>query len=303
MVERDRASFAADAMVILDGPQHDSGRSTIVFGNRGTTQATLTVFGPRAPLHSGHFGNYVPNPALRLASLLASMKDDQGRVLVEGFYDDLQPLSPEEQAMLDAVPNEDARLLRTFGVAEPEQPGLSLQEAYQRPTLNIRGLQSSFIGNQARTIIPDRAVAEIDIRLVEETVGARMVDRVIAHVRKQGYHVVTADPDDETRAKHARIAKVVMPRGEATAAFRTSPLLPQSKLVIDAVTRTWGTPPVMLRTLGGTVPISQFVEALGTPAILVPIVNFDNNQHEENENLRLGHLFRGVVTYAALLRM
>ena len=80
----DPAAFRADALVILDGPLHESGRPTIVFGNRGIAQATLTVFGPRAPLHSGHYGNYVPNPALRLAALLASMKDDDGRVLVPG---------------------------------------------------------------------------------------------------------------------------------------------------------------------------------------------------------------------------
>ena len=112
MIERDRAPFAADAMVILDGPQHDSGRSTIVFGNRGITQATLTVFGPRAPLHSGHYGNYAPNPAMRLARLLASMKDDNGRVLVKGYYDGVS-LSSAERASLAAVGDDEAALAQT----------------------------------------------------------------------------------------------------------------------------------------------------------------------------------------------
>ena len=214
-IARYRDKLQADLMLVFDGPTHFNGAPTLVFGARGIQTLQITVFGPRSGVHSGNYGNWMPNPALRLAHLLASMKDDAGHVLVEGFYDDLQPLSPEEQAMVDAVPDEEARLLRVFGVAEPEKAGVTLQQAFQRPTLNIRGLQSAFIGGQARTIIPDRAVAEIDIRLVKETVGARMAERVVAHVRKQGYHVVTSDPDEATRAAHSRIAKVVMPRERA----------------------------------------------------------------------------------------
>lgn len=205
--------------------------------------------------------------------------------------------------MLAAIPSEDDRLLKTFGVARPERDDVSLQQAFRKPTLNIRGMQSAFIGADARTIIPDRAVAELDVRLVKETVGARMLERLRAHVQKQGYHLVNEDPDDATRAKYTHIAKLESPRQAATAAFRTSHLIPESRRVIEALERAWSEPPVRIRTAGGTVPISQFIEALGFPAILVPVVNFDNNQHEENENLRLGHVFRGVVTYAAVLRM
>ncbi len=142
MIERDRAAFAADAMVILDGPQHDSGRSTLVFGNRGITQATLTVFGPRAPLHSGHFGNYAPNPAMRLARLLASMKDDNGRVLVKGYYDGVA-LSSAERASLTAVGDDEAALRKRIGIARAEKVGENYQEALQYPSLNVRGMGCS----------------------------------------------------------------------------------------------------------------------------------------------------------------
>ncbi len=138
MIERDSAAFAADALVILDGPQHDSGRSTIVFGNRGITQATLTVFGPRAPLHSGHFGNYAPNPVMRLARLLASMKDDNGRVLVKGYYDGIS-LSSAERASLAAVGDDEAALRKRIGIARAEKVGENYQEALQYPSLNVRG--------------------------------------------------------------------------------------------------------------------------------------------------------------------
>jgi acetylornithine deacetylase/succinyl-diaminopimelate desuccinylase-like protein len=301
-ISRYRDKLNADLMLILDGPVHPSGRPTVSFGARGILSLELTVFGPKFGLHSGHYGNWVPNPAFELVRLLASMKDDQGRVLVQGFYDGLEPLTPEERAMLAAVPDDEAALKRLFGIAATEQPGLSLQDAVQRPSLNIRGLTSAFTGANARTIIPDRAVAAIDIRLVKETPAAPMLERLKAHLAKQGFFVVDADPDDAVRAAHPRIVKLEAEAG-GTNAYRTSPLAPSSRTVVGALTRTFGVAPVQIRTMGGTVPIAPFIDAMGFPAIGVPIVNFDNNQHGENENLRLGTFFTGITTLAALLTM
>jgi acetylornithine deacetylase/succinyl-diaminopimelate desuccinylase-like protein len=193
-------------------------------------------------------------------------------------------------------------MLSTFGVAGPELAFPKLQDALQMPTLNVRGLASSFVGAGARTIVPDRAIAAIDIRLVKETSGADLVAKIRAHIGKQGYHLVDADPDDATRAKYSRIARLSL-NGPILSAFRTSTSDPQARALVAAVTHTFGQPPVQLRTLGGTVPIAPFIEALGFPAMLVPTVNFDNNQHEENENLRLGTFFDSIVTIAAVLRM
>jgi acetylornithine deacetylase/succinyl-diaminopimelate desuccinylase-like protein len=300
-IGRYREKLRADLMVILDGPIHSSGRPTIAYGARGIVTLDLTVFGPKAGVHSGNYGNWIPNPAQRLASLLASMKDDSGRVLVKGFYDSLTPLANEEQALLDAVPDDASRMLRTFGVAAPEAAFGSLQAGLQAPTLNIRGLSSAHVGAGARTIIPDRATAAMDIRLVKETPAADLIDKLRAHVRAQGYHVISGEPDDQTRARHSRIASIV-PSETGMDAFRTSPLDPQARRVATALEQAFGAPPVQLRTLGGSVPIAPFIEALGFPAILVPVVNFDNNQHEENENLRLGHFFQGIEIIAAILR-
>jgi len=271
-------------------------------GARGIVRADVTVFGPKVGVHSGNYGNWIPNPAQRLASLLASMKSDDGRVLVAGFYDGIAPLSKEERALLDAVPDESAEMLKAFGVAAPETAFPRLQDAVQFPTLNVRGLVSAHVGAGARTIIPDSATASIDIRLVAETRAADLIEKLRAHVRRQGYHIVDGQPDDATRAKHRKIARVASPDA-GTAAFRTSPLDPKARAIVAAIERTLGERPVQLRTLGGTVPIAPFIEALGFPAVIVPMVNFDNNQHEENENLRLGNLFDGIVTVAAILRM
>lgn len=301
-IARYRDRLAADVMLILDGPVHPSGRPTLVYGARGNLAIQLTVYGPKFPLHSGHYGNWVPNPAMRLAQLLATFKDDRGRVLVEGFYDGIDPPSAEERALLDAVPDDPAALRALFGIAEPGDPARSLQDALQLPSFNVRGLSSAFVGAEARTIIPDRAVAEIDVRLVKETPASAMFEKIAAHVRRLGWHVVSEEPDDETRAQYPRIVKLVK-RGEGTSAYRTSPLLPVSKKLAASLERTFGQPPVQIRTSGGTVPIAPFIDALGFPAISVPTVNFDNNQHGENENLRIGHFFRGIVTLAAVLRM
>ena len=112
--------------MILDGPVHESGRSTVVFGNRGMVQATLTVFGPRAPLHSGHYGNYAPNPALRLASLLASIKDENGRLSIPGFYDGVE-LTDADRITLADVGDDEAALRARIGIARAEPVGATIR--------------------------------------------------------------------------------------------------------------------------------------------------------------------------------
>ena len=277
-VQQYRDLLAADMMLIFDGPIHSSGRPTLLYGARGIITGTLTVFGPKSGVHSGNYGNWVPNPALELSRLLASMKDAEGRVTVEGYYDEVVPLTVEERALLAGVPDDSAALMRVLGIAAPERPGRSLQEGFQEPTLNVRGLAAAHIGAGARTIIPDRAVAELDLRLVKETSGARLMARIADHIRRQGFYLIDAEPTDAERAAHSRLARLDVD-GE-TPAFRTSPLLPESRALAAAMQAAFGVAPIQVRTAGGTVPISAFVDALDVPAVLVPIVNFDNNQHE-----------------------
>ena len=299
-ISKYREKLRADLMVIFDGPIHSSGRPTLVYGARGIVTFNLTVYGPRTGVHSGNYGNWIPNPAQRLASLLTSMKGEDGRVLVGGFYDGIAPLDAAERALLEAVPDDSARMLERFGVAAPETAFRSLQDAVQVPTLNVRGLESAHVGAGARTIIPDRATAAMDIRLVEETRALDLLDKVRAHVRARGYHLVDGEPDDEVRGSHSRIARLEL-RNSPTEAFRTRASDPQAQRAAQSLTQAFGAPPVQLRTLGGTVPIAPFIEALGFPAVIVPTVNFDNNQHEENENLRLGHFFQSIEIIAAVI--
>jgi len=202
---------------------------------------------------------------------------------------------------LDGVPDAPDQLKKLFGIASPENPEWSLQFALQAPSLNVRGLASGSV-SEPRTIIPDRAEAAIDVRLVKETPSLQMIEKVRAHLVAQGYYVVSSDPDDQLRARYARIVKLAVDPG-STNAFRTSALLPICQRIAEALGRAHGEPPVRIRTMGGTVPVAPFVEALGAPAVVFGTVNFDNNQHADNENLRLGHLYQGITSLAALLTM
>lgn len=300
-IARYRDRLKADLMLILDGPIHPSLRPTLVFGARGVLTAEVKVYGPKAGLHSGHYGNWVPNPGMRLAQLLASMKDEEGRVKIAGYYDGIV-LTPEDRRALASVPDDEDALRRLFAIGSVDKVGASLQEAVQYPSLNVRGLSSSYVGALARTIIPDSATAAIDMRLVKETKATDIEAKFLRHLESQGYFVVQdREATDEERLAHPKTARVDF-RGE-TNAYRTDPADPLAVKLTKALKDAYGVDPVRIRTSGGTVPIAPFIEALGFPAVSVPTVNFDNNQHGENENLRLGHFFRSVGIIGAALRL
>ncbi|NNF39606.1 MAG: M20/M25/M40 family metallo-hydrolase, partial [Gemmatimonadetes bacterium] len=298
-VERHSDALAADMLVIFDGPPHYSGRPSLKFGARGIATLTLTTYGPRVPQHSGHYGNYAPNPGQRLARLLASMKDDDGRVTIDGFYDGVE-LDDATRAVLEAVPDDEAEVRRALGIAASDQVGGSLQEAVQYPSLNVRGLSSGWIGDQARTIVPADATAEIDVRLVRETDGDRLLGLIRDHVESRGYRVVSGrDPTEAERAEHARLAR--LDGSVSYAAFRTDFDSPPGRWLEAGMRRLFGAAPVKIRTSGGSIPISPFVTTLGVPAVSVPTVNPDNNQHSPNENIRVGSFVEGIAIMVAVL--
>lgn len=294
---RDR--LAADFIVIFDGPPHTNGAPTLAFGARGIAEVTLTAYGPRVAQHSGQWGNYVPNPALRLAQVLASMKDAEGRVTIPGFYDGVV-IDEKTRRVLAAVPLDIAILHRGLGIARADAVAASPQEAIQYPSLNIRGLRSAWVGDEARTIIPADAVAELDVRLVYESDPDRLLSLARRHIEAQGFHVVSGrDPTDDERAAYPRLMR--FDANVSYRAFRTDIDSEAGRWLASALERMSGEPPVIIRTMGGSVPISPFVEALGVPAVQVGTVNPDNNQHSPNENLRVFDFLRGIRTMAAVL--
>jgi acetylornithine deacetylase/succinyl-diaminopimelate desuccinylase-like protein len=293
------ALLAADAVVLVDGPVHASGRPTIAFGNRGIVTATLTVYGPRAPLHSGHFGNWVPNPAERLARLLATMKDEDGRVTVAGYYARTH-LADADRKVLGEVPDDEGALKKRVGIAQPEKVGATYQEALQYPSLNVQGLASASVGEKSANIVPRDAVAEIDLRTTVESDPAFLLDLLKKHVEAQGWHLVEQDPTDEERARWPKLARFV-PHLPAEAA-RQPVDSPVGRWVSSAIAGAWpGASLVRIRMMGGTLPTHEIVGPLKAPFVLVPLVNPDNNQHAYDENLRMGNYLSGMRTLAALL--
>lgn len=302
IIEQHRELLAADLWLMCDGPVHQSGRKQVVFGVRGDTNVDLTVYGALRPLHSGHYGNWAPNPAMTLAKLLASMKDQSGRVSIAGWYDDVEPLGSTELKAIAEAPQYDGELRAQLGLATTEGVGKTLLDLISEPSLNINGVSSGDVGSLARNVIPTTATAVLDLRLVKGNDHLRQVGRLISHIRKQGFFVTERDPTNDERRRYPLIAKVVMRPGGYNA-NRTRMDLSISLSVIGAVESTSKLPVVKLPTSGGSLPLSIITERLQTVTISVPIVNYDNNQHAENENVRLQNLWDGIETIAALMTM
>ncbi len=290
-----------DALMMVDGPRHASGRTTMFFGARGIMAALVTVYGPNHDLHSGNYGNWAPNPALALAKLLASMKDANGRVTIPGFYDDVVALTAEEKAAVDAIPNVEPALMKAFGFSRSEAPAERLEMRHNLPTLNINGLEAGTVGGQGRTIIPASATARLDLRLVKAIEPQKQFDRLVAHVRSQGFFIVDRDPDESMRAQHAWIARVT--RSGGYPAGRTPMDAPIAAPIVRALADAAGGEIVRLPTIGGSAPFYVFTDVLRVPTFGLSIVNFDNNQHGPNENLRIQNLWDGIDAMAALLAM
>lgn len=297
-VKKYSEALQSDMLIIFDGPRHISNEPTLTFGARGISEVTLTVYGPRVPQHSGHYGNYAPNPAVRLAQLIASMKDSDGRVTIPGFYDGIH-LDEKTKAVLEQVPDDEAFIQKSIGIAAPDKVGTNYQEAIQYPSLNVRGMRSGWIGIRSRTIVPATATAEIDVRLVMESDPDWLLGLIKSHIQAQGYYVVDKEPTEEERMKYPRIA--FMRASTSYRAFRTDFDSEVGSWLDRALTRAFNKTPIKIRNSGGSIPISPFVTTLNIPAVTVPIVNRDNNQHSPNENIRVGNYVDGVKTYISIL--
>ena len=291
--------LAADMLLIFDGPPHASNRPTVSLGARGIATVTLTAWGPIVAQHSGHYGNFVPNPAMDLAHVLSSLKTRDGVVAIDGFYDGVE-IDDRARSVLESVPDDEEAILSQMGLIRADTVAETLQEAIQYPSLNIRGLSAAWTGRQSRTIIPSTAVAEIDIRLVKESNAERLIALLREHIEAQGVRVLDHVPSDEERRVYGRM--VTMTHHIAYGAFRTDPDAPPARMARAGMRELYGEEPILIRTMGGSIPIAPIIEALGVPAAIVPTVNMDNNQHSPNENLRLGNFLEGIVILMSVLQ-
>ena len=297
-VSKNSKLLESDMLIIFDGPMHNTNKSTLLFGARGAATITITTFGPITAQHSGHFGNYAPNPALRLSKLLASMIDEDGRVVIPNFYSGIS-LNAKTKKILQSVPDDEDEIRDRLQLGSVDKVGENYQEAMQYPSLNIRGMQSGWIDKQARTIVPAWARAEIDIRLVLESDPEHLISSIKRHIENQGYFVTDKEPTKQERMNNKKI--VSFTHKTLYQSFRTEFNSEPGIWLQNALKNAFGYDPIMIRLSGGSIPISPFVLELNIPAVIVPTVNHDNNQHSPNENLRLGNYRDGIKTMIAIL--
>lgn len=299
MLSKHRELLGADLWLFCDGPVHQSRQWQLSYGVRGSYGFDLTVFGPNRPLHSGHYGNWAPNPIMRLTELIHTMRDSQGDILIEGY--NKQVLSPTllELKAIEEAPSVDEMLIAELGIGRPETSE-RIERAIMRPAINLRGIRSGDVGAQARNSIQTSATASIGLRLVPAQTPDYLRERIEQHITKQGYFIVHEQPTPEQRTTHNRIA--LLDWSEAGyPAYRAPFDLPIAKSIAGIMNQLRDDKIIQLPTMGGSLPLYLIDEVIGAPILILPIANHDNNQHGKDENLRLQNLWDAIEIYAAIL--
>jgi acetylornithine deacetylase/succinyl-diaminopimelate desuccinylase-like protein len=296
---RHRELLAGDLWIFGDGPVHQSRRQQVSFGVRGVVGVEITAYGPARALHSGHYGNWAPNPLVTVSHLIAGMRDRDGRILVDGFYDDVQHPTRAELDAIAAAPAADSALRAELQLARTEADNARLMERIMLPALNVRGIQGGGVERLAANAVPTIARVSIDFRLVPQQQPARVRELVEAHARRHGFHIVRRDPTEAERRAYPAILKMTWEDGYP--ASRSDMSSPASRAVLLATELATGGRVIVVPTSGGSLPLYHFTEVLGAPLVTVPMVNHDNNQHAANENLRLQNLLDGMQVYAAIV--
>ncbi len=300
MLETHKDKLTADMWLFCDGPAHQSRRWQLVYGVRGTYGFNLTVYGADRPLHSGHYGNWAPNPIMLLTELISSMRAGDGEVLVDGFYDQVRSLTAEEKAAIAASPRMDKLLASDMGLGSPETND-RIELAIARPAFNLRGINAGNVGARARNVIPPSAEASIGLRLVADQTPDHLRSVIEQHVTAQGYHVIHDEPSADQRRQHNRLARIDWPSYGGYPAYRAPfdhPLALQISSILDKLSdRTL----IQTPTMGGSLPLYVVEDVLQVPILILPVANHDNNQHGANENLRLQNLWDAIEIYAAVL--
>ncbi len=273
-----KALLDADVCYAADGPRHESNRPTIYLGCRGVMGFELSVRTASRDVHSGNRGNVVPNPAWRLLEALSSMRDADGRVTIEGFYDDVRAISADDRRMIAALPYDGAKLADQLAVEELR--GLPPSEYHERvmyrPTLNISGLVSGYGGAGIVNIVPATATAKMDIRLVVDQQPDRIASLVRRHLDRHGFADIALDVHDSMKPS------------------RTSPSNNFIAPIVEAARAAAGEDPVVLPALGGSIPQYAFVDALGVPCIWSAYANWDEQNHAPDENMVLDLFIQSI---------
>jgi acetylornithine deacetylase/succinyl-diaminopimelate desuccinylase-like protein len=292
--------LTADLWVFCDGPMHQTRLPQVVFGVRGVTSVQITAYGPAVALHSGHYGNWAPDPGMALARLITSMRDADGTLLIDGIDELVRPLGRTASAAIEDAPPVDEKLKQDLALGWTEGQPTPLAERITRPAVNLLGFSVGQVGAKAKNAISPQATAVVGFRLVPDVTPEAVRAATERHIRAQGFYIVHEEPDEDLRRVHARVVWLEWETGYP--ALWTDMDMPVSKAVARIVDEAVDGPIVLTPSLGGSLPLYIFSEILDAPPIVVvPIANHDNNQHAPNENLRIKNLWLGIEIYAALM--
>jgi acetylornithine deacetylase/succinyl-diaminopimelate desuccinylase-like protein len=299
LLKTHKTTLAADAWLFFDGPVHVSGRPQLVLGVRGVMGADITFYGANRALHSGHYGNWAPNPAVAAAQFIASIRDNDGTIRIARFYDDVPAISASDKQLAAALSITDDSVRTSLGLARTEAKNAPLGERIMRPALNVRGIRAGNVGSGASNAVPTSASVSLDFRLVPNQQPARIMQLLEQHLTSLGY-TVTRDANASAKSTdRSKLALITWDEGYTS--VRVASTLPPVQAVKRLLTQAYGQEPFTLPILGGSLPLFHFMEQLGATVITVPTVNADNSQHAPNENLRVRNLWDGIAVMAELM--
>ncbi|XVH30583.1 M20/M25/M40 family metallo-hydrolase [Haloferacaceae archaeon DSL9] len=282
----------ADVLYIADGPMHatsdgDGGRRsvpTVTYGNRGVLSFQLDLRTANTDLHSGNFGGPVPNAATELVAVLDSFVDGED-IAVDGFHDGVA-ITDADRDLVDAIPADEEALEAQLGLDRLATERGFYRKLFLEPSLTINGLQSGYQGDGMKTVLPCRATAKLDCRLVPDQDPDAVFETVRAHVEAR-------NPSVEV-TKHSSFAPMKTPVDH-----------PVADDVVGALRAVWDEEPAQFPVLGGSLPAAYFrtvPELREIPAFVVPYANHDQGNHAPNEHLDLDCFEKGIRTSAAFLR-
>ena len=299
LVETHLPLLQADLIIMGDGPIHQSGRQEINFGNRGIASFKATVYGPLKPLHDGHYGSWAPSPTVMLAALVMSLRDEDGHILIPHFYDDVAPVTEADKAALAALPDVEADLKKAMGLGRNIGPA-RLADGYMSPTLNVRAIHAGDNAPDAANAIATEGNMSVDFRLAPGETPGHVKELTESYLTQQGWFIVRDTPDLATRLAHPKVLRLDWDAGGSIAT--ESPMAGPAPAAVGAsISRTVGYTVLKLPIVGASSGMADFVNQLKAPSVGVSIANYDDNQHAQNENLRLGNLWDGIEVYAGLL--
>ncbi len=273
-----------DLVITADGPVLENGQPCIEYGPRGIASFELRVRHADRDFHSGNWGNVAPNPIWTLVHLLASMKDGQGRITIDGFYDNIAPPSDLTRSALDALPVDIAGLMAKTGMTRLDEP--QERPFYDRlslwPTFTINGFHSGYGGPGSKTVLPHAAFVKCDVRLISNQRVDEILDKIEAHV-----------------ARHAPEVEFIRQGGMEPS---STPLdSPFTRPLRQAIFAAWGQEPLLVPPMGGSLPDYVWTQILGVHSFIIPYANHDEANHVPNENLEVARFINGIRTGAALL--